>query len=144
MTLYKEINHNNFESNIKCHFFVDDNERILIINTKGVIRLGSEGSIDVNKIFINTVGYYFFIEPIALLFDLRDLEYKYGNSINKILNFLQIVGRDDYEKKLPIYFVISSKNEEGIANFLGCDKNALPTHFFYNLDDAKKVLEHIK
>jgi hypothetical protein len=131
---FRPIDIQKVETDIICSAFLDDTERILVLKAKGTYRRGSIGNGDANFIYINLVTYYFWVEPQVLILDISELEYTWGNTMLNIIFFLHKIGRDDYEKSLPMYFIVSEKNKEGLCSLLHVD--TLPSNFFNNIEDA--------
>ncbi|MCC6371100.1 MAG: hypothetical protein IT236_08860 [Bacteroidia bacterium] len=136
----REININAFESNVKCEYYIDENDSILKIDVSGTYRQGSSGNIDAYKIYTGIVAYFFWIEPQCILVDLSKLEYTWGNTMLKVLNLMTHVGRNNYEKNTPIAFVVSPKNEKAISSLLQIPNNKLPNYYFYESSQALEYL----
>jgi hypothetical protein len=132
----KEITFDQTASQIICKFFSDENEKILKVEIDGYCRSGTDGSMDINKVFFLTTGHFFLIKPWVILFDLTKFNYEWSNTLLKILNFSENVGTDEYEKNTPMIFLISEKNEKGIASMLGVELNNLPYNYTKNSEQA--------
>jgi hypothetical protein len=136
-----KIDIDSFSSDIECEFFIDDEERILLLKVNGNFRRGTLGSLDCGKVYMKAASYYHWIEPASIIFNLSNATYSFGNSIVKLLHFTSFIGRDEEEKKLPNAYIISEKNDEGIASILQVKKEALPSNYFYDLGKAVSAME---
>lgn len=113
----KKIELTNY-SKLKCIFSTNEENTILYAEISGIIKTGSEGNLDSLYLFSNLVAHYFVFEPISLILDLRNLEYTWGNTILKALNFFYEIGRDNEEKNKTIIIVVPQKNEKPILEIL--------------------------
>jgi hypothetical protein len=138
---YKEVNIDLIKSDVKCSFYIDESEKILVIDVEGTCRNKSEGSIDINKIFSEIGSYYFWIEPAAILLDISKLKYTYGNSIVKLLNLPEFIGRNEYEKKMPFVIVLSHENDKGILELIRPNGDTQKSKYYCDLAEAKFILE---
>ena len=64
------------------------------------------------------MSYYFLFEPIAVIIDLQELQYEWGNTILKTLNLFSEIGRDEYEKRKHTFIITSDKNDIAINSLL--------------------------
>lgn len=105
-------------SNITCDATIAEDNTILCVNVFGEYRSGSKGNPDGLYLFSFLVAYYFVFEPIAIILDLSRLEYTWGNTILKSLNFFTEIGRDTDEKNKSIIIIHSPNNRQAIYDVL--------------------------
>lgn len=107
------------ETDIKCDILIDNECKMIISKFEGDYRIGSKGNTDGLFIFSKIVSCYFLYESIAVvLYDLRKLNYTYGNTLLKALNFFEEIGRDNEEKQKKIFIVASKENKSSIEELL--------------------------
>lgn len=136
----RKITFNQSASLIVCDFYSDESEELLKIKASGKCNKGSEGSQDINKIFFLASAHFFLLEPSAILFDLSDFEYEFSNTLLKILNFTEVIGRDEIEREIPLSFILSKNNEVGISSLLGIENGEFPDNFFKDEHSAMNYL----
>jgi len=105
-------------SGIICDFTITEDNTILFVKALGKYRSGSDGNCDGLYLFSVLVAYYFVYEPISMILDVRDLEYSWGNTILKSLNFFNEVARDNDEKNKVIIIIHSDENQQAITGVL--------------------------
>lgn len=105
-------------SNIICESSVSDDCAILYVKASGSYGVGSLGNPDGLYLVSHLAAHYFVYEPICIILDLRDLEYTWGNTIYRALNFFDEIGRDEDEKDKLNIIITSSKNQEAINGIL--------------------------
>jgi len=102
-------------SKIVASFRVSDDNTILVAKFNGSYGEGSAGNGDGLFIFSALVSHYFVFEPVCVILDLTELNYTWGNTITKTLNFFQEIGRDREEKAKRMFIVVSDRNKDGVA-----------------------------
>jgi hypothetical protein len=142
MLNYTEIQLEAIKSDVTCKCYVDDTERILVAEISGTCRNGAIGGFDITKAVSLIASYYSWIEPSALILDLTNFEYTFGNSIYKLLNITAFLGRDDIEKNIPFTIVFSKENSEVIFNSINISEHLIGKKYFFDVDDAKSVVEN--
>jgi hypothetical protein len=143
MLSYKEIQIDEIKSDVTCKCYMDDTERILLIEIKGTCRDGSKGSIDITKAISFIVPYFFWIEPSALILDITKFQYTFGNSLHKLLNLTDFLGRNDFEKTMPFAIVISDANSKGVFSLINeFEKNVIDKKYFFDIQNAKEIIEN--
>lgn len=133
-----EINTDKFNSDVKCEFFTNDDNDILLVKVQGNCQWGSKGSIDVNKIFTLTSGYFFLVEPLILVFDLSQFHYEWCNTLLKILKYPEVINNADPD--LKVFFIISEKNDKAIASLLNIDVNNFPENYYRNYEELDEKM----
>ena len=141
MLNYTEIQLEAIKSDVTCKCYIDDTERILLVEVTGTCRHGSIGSIDVTKAVTQIASYYSWVEPSALIIDITDFEYTFGNSIYKLLNIMEFLGRDDFEKNIPFAIVVSNENSQPIFDLINLHESLIGKKYFFNIDQAKEIVE---
>jgi hypothetical protein len=116
MKLHK-INLNNYSS-IECNVSVNDNGTIMVANIFGNYGRGSEGNPDGLYIYSVVAAHYLVLEPISIILDIRHLNYSWGNTLLKALNFFFEIGRDDDERNKIVIIVTSEENRKAIIELL--------------------------
>ena len=109
--MFKKID-TEFNSKIITSSLLSEDGRILIVKFKGEHRIGSEGNPDSLYMFSELLKLYFIFEPLLVIVDLSELNYKWGNTILKITNFFNEIGRDTDEKNKLVIIVYSVQNKE--------------------------------
>ena len=71
-------------------------------------------------------SYYFIYEPVSIIIDIRELEYDWGNTILKSINFFKETGRDEDEKNRQVIIIVSPANKEAISDTLSIVENGNP------------------
>lgn len=94
-------------SQIEMQFSVNTENTILVVKYYGKYRNGVEGNIDGLCMLSKLAQYYFFLDPIAIIIDLQELEYSWGNTLLKVINFSGTTDID-IEDTLNINIVITS------------------------------------
>lgn len=100
--------------------------RILLARIAGVLSPGSLGSPDCRFIRQELGRAILAMEPEAVLMDLADMEYQYGNAL---VDAFQVL--DGY----PVAFLLSEKNKVGLKSLMGSGDNVFL--------DAEKAREHV-
>lgn len=96
-------------SSIKCNVLVNQDGTVLVLAFAGNYRAGSDGNGDGLFMCAMTAAYCAMLEPASLVLDLSDLNYKWGNTILKTVNYFWEHGKDpDEQQKL---LVVVSNNE---------------------------------
>lgn len=109
---------------IKSNIFINDEYNMILASFEGDYLLGSKGNFDGLYIFSKLVSSYFLFDTISvILLDFRNLNYTYGNTLLKSLNFFEEIGRDEQEKNKMIFIVISKENLNPILSLLNMKTN---------------------
>ena len=123
---------------LKCTFEEHTQESILKIIVKGNCNYGSQGENYGAYLYQNIGLALLTTQPIAVLIDLQELNYEYGD---RIFNLFQV-----FDNVRPLgdtiitACVLSDKNKYGIASLLQLNLNHLNPPFF---DDAKKASQYL-
>ncbi|MEM9981238.1 MAG: hypothetical protein AAF734_02005 [Bacteroidota bacterium] len=145
--IFRNFDLNKYNSDIKVQFKIDENDRVLLIDISGNYRDGSEGNVDADFIFAKISGYFLVVEPVIVVIDISKLTYTWGNSFLKILNFVKLIGRDEYEKNIEQLVIISEENKPYIYSLIRYENEDLPHNFFLDLrialDEAESRLDYI-
>jgi hypothetical protein len=126
--------------NVKIEYFESNlNASLLLIKIKGKILDGSKGSLDCNfigqKIGLSLISTTF----TAVILDLKELEYKFGNSI--IDAFIPLQNVKIGEENYTTAFILSDKNKFGLSTLWCFDIDNPREPIFYNLEDGLKYIE---
>lgn len=123
-------------SRLDSKIFINDDQTILVGEFAGIYRNGSEGNSDGLFMLSKMVSAYFLFETIAvIIYDLRGLEYKWGNTLLKPLQIFEEIGRDEEETKKKIVIVSSPINNDPIRELLKMKINY--EHLIYmDMDEA--------
>jgi len=106
-------------SSIKSNLYLDKDKKLLLGRFIGDYKKGSKGNLDGLFIFSKIASIYFLYDLISVLvFDLRELNYSWGNTLLKSLNFFNEIGRDKEEKEKKIVVVLSQQNKDSIKDLL--------------------------
>jgi hypothetical protein len=121
---------------IKCDASINPSSDVLMLKFTGIYHPGSEGNGDGMFMLATTAAYCAIHEPASLIVDLLDLNYQWGNTILKTLNYFWEQGKDDSEKEKQIVIVAQGVTRNALqqvqANAL-CGKRI----FTETLDQAK-------
>ena len=138
-----------FKSDIICNFleYKENYCSILIADFDGKVGFGSSGKNDADYMYHRLGEHILYIFPFAILFDLRDLEYEYGNSILKIFDAVTDINFSDVENLIPRVLLLSDKCIYGLSTLIGFDVNNLPEWIFTDYDKAlnysvKKAIDY--
>lgn len=105
-------------SQLNCDFSIAEDNSILYAKISGTYRKGTEGNPDGLYMYSLLAAHYFISEPICLILDLTNLDYSWGNTIVKSLNFFYEVGREEDERDKTIIIIPSEKNGDSIKALL--------------------------
>lgn len=107
------------KTNIKSDIFINNENNMILAAFKGNYNEGSKGNLDGLYIFSKIASHYFLFDTIAvILLDFRNLNYKFGNTLLKSLNFYEEIGRDDEEKSKIVFILVSKQNLNPILDLL--------------------------
>lgn len=109
-------------NNINCEVFINDDGSIMVADISGNYRHGSEGNPDGMYLYSVIVSHYFVLEPVSVILDIRRLDYQWGNTLLKSLNFFLETGRDDEERARIIIIVASVENKTAVSELLNMAK----------------------
>jgi len=110
MKNYQNIDLNKYSS-IKHTFSVNEDNTVMVVKFSGLYRKGSLGNGDGIFMFSLLATHYYIFESITIILDLQDLDYEWGNTIFKSLNFFDEIGRDNDEKDKTVIIIPSAQNE---------------------------------
>lgn len=128
-------------SNINSNALIDSEFKFVVLQFSGSYRIGSEGNNDGLYIFSKICSMYFMYETISLLvLDFRSLDYKFGNTILKSLDFFNEIGRDNEEKNKSILIVVSESNSKPIEKLLNLSTNT-SCKVLFNYDEAISIAQ---
>ena len=118
LIMIKKIELNKY-SEITSKLYLDEEFKLLIGKFEGLYRNGSKGNLDGLYIFSKLNSIYFLYDTISVvLCDFRALNYSYGNTLLKSLNYFNEIGRDLEEKRKKVVVVLSENNEKSIKDLL--------------------------
>lgn len=130
---------------IKSNVFINEECNMILAAFEGDYHLGSKGNLDGLFIFSKITSSYFLYDTISvILLDFRNLNYRFGNTLLKSLNFFEEIGRDEEEKNKMVFIVVSKLNTNPILDLL--NMKVKKNHFVYeDYDEAiKDCLYHAR
>lgn len=141
-----EIIKTNIKENITTiQCFSNLNNDVLIANISGFYEDGSKGSIEAKFLFSELARYYFYYDSYCcLILNFKNFSYSWGNSLIKIVNFFQNIGRDEEELNQKIFIVLSEESKEGIqslVNLIGNTNISIVKTFEIALENAQKEVQ---
>ena len=89
-------------SKLDCQASLSSDGAALILCFSGDYRLGTDGNGDGLFMAAMTAAYCSLVEPTSLVLDLRKLNYAWGNTITRTINFFWETGRDDDERSRTV------------------------------------------
>ncbi|MEL1244927.1 hypothetical protein AAEO56_11685 [Flavobacterium sp. DGU11] len=124
----------NRKSKIKCELSIDEEFKIIYCKFSGIYEIGSKGNMDGLFIFSKICSVYFLFDTIAvIILDLKELNYSFGNTLLKSLNFFEEIGRDKEEKEKEIIIIVSEQNQMSIGEVMKMlTKNRVKVHHDYS------------
>ncbi len=90
---------------LDCEASVSSDGAVLILRFSGDYRPGSDGNGDGLFMAAMTSAYCSLCEPTSLVLDLRMLNYTWGNTILRTINFFWETGLDDDERSRSVVIV---------------------------------------
>ncbi|MGG8495077.1 hypothetical protein ACQY1Q_01560 [Tenacibaculum sp. TC6] len=140
MINFKEISiENRTSEEVTCQFFEHEEENILLVKLAGVCSVGSSGE-NYGAYLYQKIGLALLTtQPNAVLVDLQELEYQFGDRISLLFQVFSQVRIFD-EEEIITAFVCSDKNKLGLASLLQFDLENPAPPFFYDLQLAYKTL----
>ena len=129
---------------IECKYFMPESKStdgtdVLILSVSGVYPDGSRGNEHAAYIAVMAIQGLQAFDPAAFILDLRDLEYRWGNSI---LGVFQEVSRHmdvDKEENEPSFHIFCCTSEKSTAGFLSLvtpSNGTVPDWHFEDIDLA--------
>ncbi|WP_345273621.1 hypothetical protein [Flaviramulus aquimarinus] len=123
-------------TDVKCLFYEQQEGKcFLIIKIVGTCSVGSRGE-DYGQYLYQKIGLALLkFQPIAVLIDMQELEYQYGD---RILNLFQIFSDVLIFSENPpmASFVLSNKNKNGLSSLLQFNIENLQPPFYYDYEEA--------
>ncbi|GLB47852.1 hypothetical protein [Neptunitalea lumnitzerae] len=114
-------------------------ENILLITLSGTCEPGSTGE-NYGRFFYQKIGLALLkFQPNAVLIDMRNLSYKYGDRIGGVFQVFNEVRIHEDDVVLAA-FVLSNKNVHGIASLLNFNPDNLEPPLFLDIDTAYSYL----
>src|SRR5687768_5273505 len=92
-------------SALQASVFLTLDNTVIVAKFQGVYRHGSEGNGDGLFMAATIAAYVAIWNPLGLILDLRELQYEWGNTILKSVNFFSEYGRDPEEQAKRIIIV---------------------------------------
>lgn len=135
-----DINYDNDED-LKLVFKVDRDFSCLYCKPIGKIKKGSNGNYSADYLFGKICQYYFQTNCYILILDFSELEYEFGNRLQKSVDFFNVIGRDSEEKENPI-ILIKPEKSNGLDSLLEWIK---PKNITYmkNIEDSISLSQKI-
>lgn len=111
------------QGELKQESFISEDGTVLLMHVSGVYKRGSAGNTAGLHLFSGLASGYFMFEPICIILDLSELDYTWGNTLLRSLNFFQEIGRDKDEMQKAVIVVVSPENESAITELLAMTRN---------------------
>ena len=112
---------------------------MLLVELSGICSEGSEGE-NYGEFIYQQIGVALLtLKPVAILIDLRNLEYTFGDRIVKLFQIFSDIDIFHGEGFITA-FVISDKNKHGISSLLNIDLNNPDEGFYYDTNEAYQYL----
>jgi hypothetical protein len=127
------------EINVAVDFFKYEGKSIMLAKLKGALPEGSKARPDCNYINQQLASNLLAMRPVALLLDLSELKYSFGNSLIDALSPLSEL--QIFESKYDIAFLLSDLNKYGLASLWGFDIDQPPENIFFGYDEAVQYVE---
>jgi hypothetical protein len=120
-------------SSVNCEIFTHKEEDlILCVKLSGVCGIGSQGENYGNFLYQKIGLALLTYQPLAVLVDMRELEYTYGDRILSLFEIFEHVRPYQIEFKIITAFVLSDKNKAGLSGLVKTDNPG----FFEDFDKA--------
>ncbi|AEV98824.1 hypothetical protein A4D02_09760 [Niastella koreensis] len=112
------------KSIIKSHSKIDheayynEDNSVLMVKFSGHYNPDAEGVFD--GIYMQSIlaSHYFAYGAIAIILDLRGLDYTGGRTILRSINFFRVIGRDEFDYKKKVFIIASRENKPAIEETL--------------------------
>ena len=105
-------------SKIRYEASYSHDNTVLLLQFTGAYNPDGEGVFDGLYMHAMLAAHYFIYEPVAIILDLRDLEYTGGQTILKSINFFGVIGRNDDEYRKQVVIIASPANKDAINDAL--------------------------
>lgn len=116
---------------VNCLFYEHKEENILLIKIVGKCSKGSSGE-NYGQYLYQSIGLSLLkFKPNAVLIDMQDLEYQYGNRILDVFQICSDVRIFD-EDPILTSFVLSDKNRIGLSSLLQFDPENPKSPIYYD------------
>ena len=120
---------------ITCDIHDHKEESILWVEIKGKCSHGSQGE-DYGKFLYQKIGLALLtFKPLAILIDMQELEYSYGDRIIKLFQIFKDVVIYP-EEGFITSFVLSDKNRFGLSSLIQIDFEQAESDFHLDLNSA--------
>lgn len=96
-------------SQLSSSFSSCDDGALLLAQFSGSYKIGSLGNGDGMFMFSMLAAHYLLFESICIVLDLRKLEYSWGNTISKSINFFSEIGRDAEEREKRVIILATGE-----------------------------------
>ena len=106
-------------SKLRCEAAVSSDCAVLLLSFAGEYRSGSGGNGDGLYMAAMTAAYCSLFEPASLVLDLEKLNYIWGNTISRTINFFWETGRDDDERSRSVVIVATGANRSALETIEG-------------------------
>jgi len=122
-------------NDVVCQFYEHQEENILKVEITGKCCYGSRGE-NYGQYFVEKIGLALLkVEPTAVLIDLRDLEYEFGDRIYSLFHICAQI-----DKELIVAYVLSDKNKHGLSSLFKFELEKPRNPFYYDYDKAYQEL----
>lgn len=120
---------------LTCSIYDHKEESILWVEIKGQCGHGSQGEHYGNFLYQKIGLALLTFKPIAILIDIRDMQYNYGDRILGLFQIFHDVAIYP-EEGFITSFVLSDKNRLGLSSLLNLDLEQPESNFHLDLDLA--------
>lgn len=105
-------------SKIDHEAYYNEDNTVLMVKFSGYYNPDAEGVFD--GIYMHSIlaSHYFAYGAIAIIIDLRELDYTGGHTILKTINFFRVIGRDEHDYKKQVIVIASRENKPAIDEVL--------------------------
>jgi hypothetical protein len=107
-------------SSLLASFFMNDDGTLLLARYSGVYGKGSAGNGDGAFMFSTLAAYYYLSEPPCIILDLSCLQYEWGNTISKTINFYGEVSRDESEQVRKVIVIAKGRTLAALEGLNRC------------------------
>lgn len=127
---------------INCTIFEHPEELIMMVKISGICPTGSRGP-NWGTYLYRKIGLALLtIKPLAVLVDLRELEYEFSDRMLNLFYIFNEIDMYDGDKTI-VHYILSEKNKYGLASLLQFNLEKPEAPFFYDADTAYKTLFEI-
>jgi hypothetical protein len=122
----------------RVHGVVDGqlDTHVQVISFEGEYGVGSRGNSDAAYMRAVVMSAAAAWDCIALVLDLRELEYSWGNALLSVIQAAEELGHGDADPPFPVKIVASDRCRAGLLSLLGASEESSQGWLFHSIDDA--------